>query len=289
MKKIYITLLLAFVGVASLLAQGQRVKNRIIDRDYYPVNNAKVTVKGTGISTVTDKDGNFILENVPLVLDSIEVQKGTKTYSAVTPVHIQMRRELVDRFSWYVKVGGGYPFLGMEAGSELGATCYEVYGGGGVDIRLSRHWSFQPGIGITYRKMACDGYGYYYDEMEEKGYYSYGQMYETGVLEIPLLFALRFPMGRSVNMVVRMGGYLDIGLWGHKERVWEVTGQDDYYTVEERADVFKQHRLCGGGAYGLGLELGRHLMLGFLGHTGWSSYDYAKAFTSISFEVGYRF
>lgn len=287
MKKILIALLLACISTTASLAQGQRVKNRIIDKDYYPVDHATVTVKGTGIRTTTDKEGNFVLENVPLILDSIGVQKGKKVYSATTPLCIRMKRELADRFSWYVKLGGGYPFLDMEAGSSMGASCYEIYGGVGVDIRLSRHWSFQPGIGLTYRRMVGDDYDYYYDNSTGYSYASEGQIYETGVLEVPLLFALRFPLSSLLNLVVRMGGYMDLGLWGTLDREWETSVPPS--PLGEQIDVFKKHRFCGGGAYGLGLEMGRHFMLGFLGHTGWSSYDYTTSFTSIAFEVGYRF
>lgn len=288
MKKIFIALLLVCAGTTALLAQGQRVKNRIIDKDYYPVDHATVIVKGTNIRTTTDKDGNFVLEEVPLILDSIEVQKDKNVYSAATPLHIQMKRELADRFSWYVKLGGGYPFLDMEAGSGvIGASSYEVYGGVGVDIRLSRHWSFQPGIGLTYRRMAGDDYDYFYDSSSGQSYYFDGLIYETGVLEVPLLFALRFPMGSSLNLVVRMGGYMDLGLWGTLKHQWESNTSST--PLGDEINVFKEHCFCGGGAYGLGIEMGRHFMLGFLGHTGWSSYDYSRGFTSIAFEVGYRF
>ena len=64
MKRLYI-LMLACLGAVSVVAQNQRLKQRIIDRDYYPADSATVTVKGTNISTVTDRNGNFVLEDVP--------------------------------------------------------------------------------------------------------------------------------------------------------------------------------------------------------------------------------
>ena len=54
MKRVYI-LMLACLGAVSVMAQNQRLKQRIIDRDYYPADSATVTVKGTNISTVTDR------------------------------------------------------------------------------------------------------------------------------------------------------------------------------------------------------------------------------------------
>ena len=83
MKRTYI-LLLACIAATSVIAQGQRLKQRIIDRDYYPMDSATVTVKGTNISTVTDKNGNFVLEDVPVVLDSIEVKKGNATVTGIS-------------------------------------------------------------------------------------------------------------------------------------------------------------------------------------------------------------
>lgn len=90
------------------MAQGQKLKGRLIDKDHYPVKNAKVTVKGTNLSTTSDKDGNFFIEDVPLYLDSIQVEKGRKDITVNTPMKISMGRLVIDkRFSWFVKAGVG--------------------------------------------------------------------------------------------------------------------------------------------------------------------------------------
>ena len=44
------------------MAQGQKLKGRLIDKDHYPVKNAKVTVKGTNLSTTSDKDGIIVMK-----------------------------------------------------------------------------------------------------------------------------------------------------------------------------------------------------------------------------------
>ena len=124
------------------MAQGQKLKGRLIDKDHYPVKNAKVTVKGTNQSTTSDKDGNFFIEDVPLYLDSIQVEKGRKDITVNTPMKISMGRLVIDkRFSWFVKAGVGVSrFLGADETKDK--VSFHV--GGGVDIKMAKHWSFQP-------------------------------------------------------------------------------------------------------------------------------------------------
>ncbi len=281
MKRIYI-LLLACIGAMSVMAQGQKLKNRIIDKDYYPVDSAKVTVKGTNISTTTDKNGNFVLENVPLILDSIEVQKGKKDYSAGTPINIRMRKAVMDRFAWVVRAGYEYPVYDFED-FEGGMDNHVFYVGGGIDLKMSRHWAFQPSVNLAYRKM--NGYSYYY----ENGRNFNEGSFSMGVLEIPLLFALKFPLGYSANLVVRFGPYFDVGLWGtakfHDDGSYNNGGN---YKAEDREFDIYGTRFCGGAAYGVGVELGRFL-ISTIGHTGWMSYDYSEGYTSFGIEIGYKF
>ena len=105
MKRLY-TLLAGLTMAAGLMAQGQKLTGRIIDKDYYPMDKAKVTVKGTNISTTTDKNGNYVLEEVPLILDSLEVTKGKKSYSESFPVMIKMKQAIMAKpVEWYVKAG----------------------------------------------------------------------------------------------------------------------------------------------------------------------------------------
>ena len=280
MKRIYI-LLLACMGTMAVMAQGQKLKNRIIDKDYYPVDSAKVSVKGTNISTITDKNGNFVLENVPLILDSIEVQKGKKDYSAGIPIKIRMRKAVMDRFAWFVRAGYEYPLYDF-GGFEEAMNNHVFYVGGGIDLKMSRHWAFQPSVNLAFRKM--NGYSYYYED----GHNFNDGSFNMGVLEVPLLFALKFPLGYSANLVFRFGPYFDIGLWGTAKFYSDhnYSGGSPESEVRE-FDIYRSH-FCGGAAYGIGVELG-HFLISTIGHTGWMSYDYSEGYTSFGIEVSYKF
>lgn len=278
MKRIYI-LLLACMGTMSVMAQGQKLKSRIIDKDYYPVDSAKVTLKGTNISTVTDKNGNFVLENVPLILDSIQIQKGKKDYTAGIPVVIRMRKAVMDRFAWMVRAGYELPMYDFES---VDGSSFFV--GVGVDLKMSRHWAFQPSVNLSIRKF--NGSDVDYDEKD--GRYAYGDMvYNAGVLEVPMLFALKYAVGYSSNIIFRFGPYVDLGLWGDATYT-----PNSYYSEEHRemtSDIYGS-RFGGGIMYGLGVEIGRFLV-STIGHTGWIPNDNSggAGYTSFGLEIGYKF
>ena len=78
MKKIIILLVAGLCFSGTALAQGLNLKGRFIDKDYYPLKGAKVTLKGTNQSTTTDKKGNFYFENAPLTSDSLLVESTKK-------------------------------------------------------------------------------------------------------------------------------------------------------------------------------------------------------------------
>lgn len=283
MKRIYI-LLLVCMGAMSAMAQGQKLKNRVIDKDYYPVDNAKVTIKGTKLSTVTDKNGNFVIEDVPLILDSIEVVKGDKTYSAETPIRLEMNRALMDKFSWFVKAGWEFPW-----GELSDLDCGEnriINVGVGIDLKLSRCISFQPSVNLAMRWIGVrDGY---YDVDNGNGNYTYydGKVKANmGALEIPMLFAFKAPLGASANLVFRAGAYMDIGLWGSGEIKDEYTQEGQSALI--KFDVYGR-RISGGAAYGLGVEFGRY-MIGVAGKTGVASTDCEISYTSVGIEIGYKF
>ena len=286
MKRIYI-LLLACLGTMSVMAQGQKLKTRIIDKDYYPVDSAKVTLKGTNISAVTDKNGNFVLENVPLVLDSIQIQKGKKDYTAGIPINIEMRTAVMDRFAWYIKAGVEFAGLHDDMNLKDGVG---FYAGVGLDMKMSRHWAFQPGVYLSYRKMEGnlyddlymadpgDDYGQYYEEEHT--------IYKMWNIEVPLLLALKYPLGRSLNMQIQFGGYVDVGLGGDITKRY-YNNRNNSEIVELSDDIYGK-RLTGGFAYGIGFEYG-HILFGVAGRTGCSSGSYSESFTSVSLEVGYKF
>ena len=52
MKRIIILAIIGLCISGASMAQGQKLKGRLIDKDHYPVKNAKVTVKGTNLRMV---------------------------------------------------------------------------------------------------------------------------------------------------------------------------------------------------------------------------------------------
>ena len=263
------------------MAQGQKLKGRLIDKDHYPVKNAKVTVKGTNLSTTSDKDGNFFIEDVPLYLDSIQVEKGRKDITVNTPMKISMGRLVIDkRFSWFVKAGVGVSrFLGADETKDK--VSFHV--GGGVDIKMAKHWSFQPAAYIAHREMEGNTW-YYSDEITNN---------KLTYLEIPLLFAYKFRLSSSMNWVIAAGPYVDCGINGDIRDVRKLynsspDGYGSQYTYEtEESEAFGK-RFTGGAAYSMGVE-GRHFTFGLTGRTGWTSWRRSEGFTNLEFEIGYKF
>lgn len=269
MKRLY-TLLAGLTMAAGLMAQGQKLTGRIIDKDYYPMDKAKVTVKGTNISTTTDKNGNYVLKDVPLVLDSLEVTKGKKSYSESFPVKIKMKQAIMAKpVEWYVKAGYDMSYFTGEDFSTI-KDGHGFHVGGGADIRMSRIMSFQPGLYLAYRTM--EGCG---DE-----YYSYFKRLEVGYAEVPLLFAWKAPIGVDSNFQLQLGGYFDIGLWG--------TMRDDTYDYGYSYNIFGK-RFTGGAMGGIGFELKKHYLIGLNSKIGWTSWNHSEGFLSIGIDLGYKF
>lgn len=79
MKRIIILAIIGLCISGASMAQGQKLKGRLIDKDHYPVKNAKVTVKGTNLSTTSDKDGNFSLKMYRSTLIPFRWRKVEKT------------------------------------------------------------------------------------------------------------------------------------------------------------------------------------------------------------------
>lgn len=282
MKRIIILAIIGFCMSGVSMAQGQKLKGRLIDKDHYPVKNAKVTVKGTNLSTTSDKNGNFFIEGVPLTFDSVHIEKGRKDVTVATPMRILMGRQVIaDRFAWFVKAGVGVSrFLGADVPKDK--VSFHV--GGGVDIKLSKHWSFQPAAYIAYREMEDNLWRY---DSEKTNY-------KLTYLEIPLLFAYKFRLSASLNWVISAGPYIDCGINGDgsdERRVYQQNpnyGSDSYYTYEtEKYDIFGK-RFTGGAAYGMGIE-GRRMTFGLTGRTGWTSWNKSEGFTNLEFEIGYKF
>lgn len=258
MKRIYV-LLLACLCATGIMAQGQKYKQRLIDRDYYPVDSATVKVKGTQISTVTDRDGNFVLEGVPLILDSIEVTKGKKSATLPIPVRIEMKDYLIDPFAFHVRAGWG---LDLAYGhGEVSASNY--YAGLGIDARLGRNWFYEL--------------GFYWVRRYVKGN---SEVYDYNNLEIPMMFGLKFKVVRSTLMYLKLGGYFDFVVGGSFASDY----YDDYYTDSDKT--------TGGLAFGMGLEIRKKWLVDLTYKTGWvyGADTYVDdTYMDLAVGIGYQF
>ena len=64
-KKAFLLMLLAFLGVGLASAQVSRVTGVVIDDQDEPIVGASVLVKGTSVGTITNVNGEFVLNNLP--------------------------------------------------------------------------------------------------------------------------------------------------------------------------------------------------------------------------------
>ena len=263
MKRLYI-LLLASLGAVSVMAQGQRLKQRIIDRDYYPMDSATVTVKGTDISTVTDRNGNFVLEEVPLILDSIEVAKNGKSKTLPIPIEITMTQALNDRYvAWYVKAGGGFT---CTYGNGVGNSSFHV--GGGMDVRLGRHGAYQ--MGLYYNRLGLNEVSYY------DGYVDID--FKLHNVELPILFANKFRMANHIIMQIGLGAFVSYTFHGKA-------------SYDGESETFNPDAFAGGPLVDFGWEIRRHWLVNFTGRFGFiESNDYCDAeYMDWSLTLGYKF
>ena len=61
-NKFTLVSLCLLMGMGTAFAQNTQVKGNVVDEKGEPVIGASIVVKGTTVGTVTDFDGNFILE-----------------------------------------------------------------------------------------------------------------------------------------------------------------------------------------------------------------------------------
>lgn len=283
MKKIIILLVAGLCLSGTALAQGLNLKGRFIDKDYYPLKGAKVTLKGTNQSTTTDKKGNFHFENAPLTSDSLLVESTKKDRTISSLVTVRMDEQFIPkRFSWFAKAGVGVSLISVEGGVKKPS----FYIGAGADIKLSKHWSFQPALQFVHGNMrgeldqefdSPDGYSYYsYDDAE----------YEANTLELPLTFALKFYPKRNRGVILNMGPYVSYGLSG-KVKMGPDGYSSGYENIPTEIDFFG-NRFGGGFAYGINWDI-NHILFGFTGRVGRIFDDMYDAHARFMFEVGYRF
>ena len=96
MKRIIIGMI-ACICAITVMAQVQThdVKGVVFDRRQQPIVGALVTAKGTNISTITDVDGKFLLQEVPLSVKKVVVTSiGMETREVDLNVPVQLKWDM---------------------------------------------------------------------------------------------------------------------------------------------------------------------------------------------------
>ena len=279
MKQIILFVIASFYAIATM-AQTQKVRGTVLDDDREPIVGASVTVDGTSITTVTDMDGNFILLNVPeaattLVIESIGMKPRRVS---IRPMQVIMRPK-GERIALFIKGGvdmSKYTYNNSDF--KLGYH-FTV----GMDLRMSRHWAFQPALEFSNRgaRYSFSSNGYKHTESWNPTY-----------LDIPLNFALKYKLFGHNKLILNFGPCASVGLMGKVKST--TTGMEN-----EEYDIFKEsiyydalfQRYSFGMSYGVGVELNKHLLIGLSGKNMmvFSDYELFDNNWSLGFEVGYRF
>lgn len=90
-KKLLLLLCLCMMGVNLIVAQISRVTGTVTSaEDDQPIIGASVLIKDTGIGTVTDIDGKFILSNIPSNAKKILI-----SYVGMKPQEVSIKANLV--------------------------------------------------------------------------------------------------------------------------------------------------------------------------------------------------
>ncbi|MBO7260105.1 MAG: TonB-dependent receptor [Bacteroidaceae bacterium] len=101
-KKLMVLMTCLFVGIGLVNAQTSRVRGNVTsDEDGLPVIGATILVEGTDQGTITDMDGNFVLENVPssaknLVVSFIGMESQTVAIKSTVNVVLKADAEVLD-------------------------------------------------------------------------------------------------------------------------------------------------------------------------------------------------
>lgn len=90
-KKLLLLLCFCWMGVNLVIAQIPKVTGTVTSADDgEPIIGASVLIKGTGIGTVTDIDGKFVLSNIPASAKKIQI-----TFVGMKPQEVSIKPSLV--------------------------------------------------------------------------------------------------------------------------------------------------------------------------------------------------
>lgn len=259
MKRLIITIFMAVVGLITLMAQETHdIKGVVTDKRNEPVVGALVTAEGTTITAITDIDGKFLLQDVPVKVKKVIVESiGMENAEAKIdrPVMMAARPK---RLSLVVEAGMDWSRYTVEGADNK--TGYHV--GVGMEVRMSKRWAFRPMLQLANRgaEYNFSGQGYTYKET-----------WNPMMLDLPMLFLVRYKMARNMNLVLSFGPVLSWGLSG-KVKVSESGKEDMEYDIYEKkyssywggSDHALLHPFSFGMAYGIGVEY-RKCLISFNG------------------------
>ena len=306
MKHLLMICLAAWLGTASLMAQEVEtdtvatnvennevtthdIKGIVKDRQGRPIVGALVRVVRTDISVVTDIDGRFLLEDVPVTARGIVVESvgmEPEELDIREPMRMPARRKKVTfvaqaglSMSRYTYYGGSFK-LGYEVGL-------------GIEVRTSKKWAFRPMLQLSQR-----GTEY---KMEQDGM-SYKETWSPLFLDLPLYFVNRHQVAPKWNIVFSFGPVFSYGFGGNVKT--DFSGKQEeigaFDKVNEMDYGYGHYRLlypfnCGV-AYSLGVEW-KQLTVGVWGKNMWlpsGQYDEITADPCehnwvLTFGAAYRF
>lgn len=314
MKHILMLCLAAWLGTASLTAQEvvadtvatgmeegvltHDIKAVVTDKDGQPVVGALVTLRDYedkprlfkkyeeyGISAITDVDGKFFLEDVPVTAKYIVVESvgmGTEVREINKPLSVDTKRK---KLTFVVQAGVSMSRYTVNGGSFK--TGYEV--GVGLEVRTSKHWAFRPMIQLAQR-------GTVYEQNQDG--MSYRETWNPNFLDLSLYFVNRQKLAHKTNLVFSFGPVIAYGFSGKVKT--------DYNGQQEEMDVFDNkvfydgydyysllHPLSFGVAYSLGVEY-KQLTVGVWGKNmaignDYNGFDSPEHCWALTFGAIYRF
>ncbi len=255
MKRLIITIFMVVAGLATVVAQTTHdIKGVVTDKNNEPIVGALVTVENTNISTITDVDGKFLLQDVPIDAKKIVVESiGMETTKIKTDQPLMMALS-PKRLSLVVEAGFDWSRYTAEGGDTK--TGYHV--GIGMEVRMSKRWAFRPMIQLANR-----GTEYNFAD----GSYYYKETWNPMMLDVPLNFLVRYKLARNMSFVFSFGPVFSYGIGG-KTKITGTDMEDTEYDIYSGSQDKTGHALLNpfslGFNYGVGIEY-RKFMINFSG------------------------
>lgn len=280
MKRLFLVACMCLCGLA-LMAQERQVTGVVYNKeDNEPMVGAEVSVDGISLTTVTDIDGRFILNDVPADARTVKISSiGMVTMRARIPQEegdeIKVVMERVERkFSPFVKAGVAITVVDCNMSGVSGKAGVGFMAGVGASIYLSRYFSLTPSLNILQKNFKID-------DVSAKPVY----------LHLPLLVENKVWLkrrGYGNRLVFNYGPFVSYGIAGKAE------GTKLFSKDESGMRAFQP--FDAGLHLGFGAQL-KHLYLGLnveaslintLDTDYWSDGDNLTTLT-LDFSVGYRF